>query len=436
MNYRETEEYLESLQSFGSVLGLDGIRELCKRLGNPQNNLKFIHIAGTNGKGSTLAFISTILQEAGYRTGRYISPAVREYRERFQVNQRMISRDNLCQFVERVRTICEEMVQDGLTHPTSFEVETAVAFLYFQGKKCDIVVLETGMGGSTDATNIISNTLLAVFTPVSLDHVGVLGNTLEEIATVKAGILKKGAHAVSSKQPEVVRHVISDACAQAGIPVFFTDEDIPVSVTTKLTHQTFSMTLDGKKRSGLKIALAGKYQIANAVLAVRTIDTLCKNYPEFKVDAEAIRRGLAATEWFGRFSIVGKNPLFIIDGAHNEDGAARLAESIEFYFTNKKIIYIMGILKDKEYEKIIANTCRYADSIITVRTPGNARAMDAFELAKEVSVYHKSVTVADSVEEAVEMAYLLADKESVIIAFGSLSYLGRLADIVENRNKK
>ena len=206
MNYREAMEYIEQLKPLGSVMGLESIRSLCRRLGNPQNRLKFVHIAGTNGKGSVLSYISTVLQAAGYKVGRYISPAVLDYRERFQVDGRMITQSGLCKYLEAVRKAAQEMVEAGETHPTLFEVETAAAFLYFLDKGCDIVVLETGLGGSLDATNVIDTTVAAVFTSISMDHMEILGESLEQIALAKAGIIKNKCYVISAKQqPEVMK---------------------------------------------------------------------------------------------------------------------------------------------------------------------------------------------------------------------------------------
>lgn len=428
MSYQETLDYIDSLQSYGIVPGLENIRNLCLKLGNPQEDLKFIHIAGTNGKGSVLCFVSSVLAEAGYRTGRYISPTIFDYRERIQVNGRMISRKDLCAGMTRIKEVCEELVKEGKNHPTPFEVETALAFLYFKQKNCDIVVLETGMGGEMDATNIIKNTITAVFTSISLDHMKFLGDTLTKIAEVKSGILKEGCKAVTvSQYPEVMK-VLQDKCLKMRIPLITAEPENAARVKSMLEKQKFSY----KEYKDLLITLAGRYQIDNAVLSLEVIRALCEN--GFSVSEKAVRKGLENAKWPGRFQLLHKKPVFIADGAHNRDGAKRLADSIRFYFTNKRIIYIMGVLRDKEQEEIIKATCPYADQILTVSTEGK-RGLSAYELACEVRRFHEKVTALDSVEEAVELGFMLADKESVIIAFGSLSYLGKLIKAVENRNK-
>ena len=385
MNEKEAMEYIAYLNTLGSKPGLTVIRELLRRVGDPQKELAFIHIAGTNGKGSVSAFLSNILMAAGYRVGRYNSPTIRTYRERICVNKSMISKTALCRLLTQLKTCCDEMVADGFAHPTSFEVETVLGFLYYKEKNCDMVVLETGMGGRLDATNVIPDPqkLLAVFASVSMDHMAFLGDSLGQIAKEKAGIITQGCSVVTMEQREEVMDV---------------------------------------------------YQITNALLALQAAEILQQK--GFRITDRAILKGMEQTGWHGRFEILSKKPYFIVDGAHNEDAARKLAQTVQFYFTNKKIIYIMGVLRDKEYEKIAEIMSPFADSIITVTTPGNPRALSALTLAETVAKYHNRVTAADSLEEAVEMSYLLADKDSVILAFGSLSYLGQIMDIIDKMKTK
>ena len=426
MNEREAMEFVEEASRFGIVPGLDSIRELCRRLGDPQKELRFIHVAGTNGKGSVSAYIASVLQCAGYRVGRYISPVIFEYRERIQVNGKNITKKFLCYGMERIRDACKEMTREGLPHPTPFEIETALGFLYFLEKDCDVVVLETGMGGELDATNIVENTVAAVLTSISIDHKQFLGNTLEEIARHKAGVIKTGCTVISAGQSPEVMSVLRSHAGELGCPFTVLDQEKLSGVHCGLERQRFNYG----SHMGLEISLAGKFQIENAALAVEALDALKGR--GFPVSEGRLRQGLVQTAWPGRFTIIKKHPLFIVDGAHNEDAARRLAESIELYFTNKRIIFIIGVLRDKEYEKVIALTAKYAAHIITVTPPGNPRALSGFELAQEAVRIHPGVTAVDSLEEAVEMSLLLADKKSVVIAFGSLSYLGRLMEVVDS----
>ncbi|MCQ2539797.1 MAG: bifunctional folylpolyglutamate synthase/dihydrofolate synthase [Acetatifactor sp.] len=424
MNERQVTEFIESIHPLGIVPGLDSIRELCRRLGDPQEKLTFVHVGGTNGKGSVCSFIAGALTAGGYRVGRYISPTIFEYRERIQVNGKYISKAALGRIMEQVKNACDEMMAEGMISPTAFEVETAAAFLYFVEKKCDLVVLEVGMGGTLDATNIVENVAATVLVSVSRDHMKFLGNSLEEIAAQKAGIMKKGRPVVTIRQEECVVDVFARKARELGCTLTIAEKSEISHVKATLEKQRFDFGTYKK----LEIGLAGQHQIENAILAVKTLEVLSENgYP---VSEENLRKGIKNVCWPGRFTVIDKKPLFIVDGAHNEDAAKRLAESIEFYFTNKRIIYIMGVLKDKEYEKVIHLTCHLAEQIITVTTPNNERALPALDLAQAVMEVNPNVTAAASLEEAVEIARLLATKDDVIIAFGSLSFLGRLMNIV------
>jgi dihydrofolate synthase/folylpolyglutamate synthase len=411
---------------------LDSIRNLTGALGNPQDGLKFIHVAGTNGKGSVSSFIGTVLQCSGYKVGRYISPTIYTYRERFQVNGRMIGKKELGEEMAIIKEACDALVLEGKPHPTSFEIETALAFHYFLKKQCDMVVLETGMGGTLDATNIIKNPLLCVLTSISMDHMQYLGETITDIAGNKCGIIKEGCTVVSTLQDEEAELVIEKVCEEKKAKLVFADASLAeyISLGKKgspsLEKQAF--VFEGKQ---YEISLLGKYQIENAVIAIKALEELHAMGYQKITDAK-VKKGLYDTEWKGRFTLLANKPYFVVDGAHNVAAAKKLVRSMQFYFTNRKIVYIMGMFRDKEYEKVIQITAPLASQIITVATPGNPRALPAVELAHAVSKVNPHVTSADSLEEAVEMSYLFADKESVIIGFGSLSFLGELMNIVEN----
>ena len=429
MNYKETLEYIQSLNQYGSVLGLDNMLRLCDKLGHPEEKCRFIHIAGTNGKGSTSAYIAHILIAAGYRVGRYISPTITDYRERFQIGSRMISQKDLCIYVERVKSVCDELTAEGHPHPTPFEVETALGFLYFAEKLCDFVILEVGMGGATDATNVIPAPVACVWTSISMDHMGFLGKRITDIAGVKAGIAKEGALFISCRQEPQVEQVLAEKAAEVGGTLQIADEAMATGKKYGLTTQQFSY----KGLSKLKIHLAGTHQIENAVLAVEVILELRKI--GIDISDKAIYKGLEDTVWQGRLEVLGKKPLFIIDGAHNEGAAGQLVSSIETYFKNKRLIFIIGVLKDKEYEKILSMTAKYGEHILTITPPENPRALSAFELAMTAREYHSQVTNLSSLEEAVEVSHLLADKDTVILCFGSLSFLGDIKKIYANRTE-
>lgn len=425
MTYEEARAFIAKTATYGYRLGLTCMQEMLQRLGNPQDDLKFIHIAGTNGKGSVLAYTSTVLKEAGYKVGRYISPTIYSYRERIQVNEQYISREDLARLTQRIYEVGQAMVADGCLHPTCFEVETVLAFLYFREQKCDLVVLETGMGGLTDATNVVNTTLISVLVSISMDHMGYLGDTLAEIAAMKAGIIKPHTTVVSTRQQPDAAQVIQKTCKEKQCAYYEADPADVRDVTYGYESQTFTY----KNYEHLKIRLAGAYQIENASLAVEVLDHLRDlGYP---ISEEALRRGLASTVWNGRFTIVDRDPLFILDGAHNQDAADKLKETLELYFKDRRMIYIMGVLADKDYEYIVRQLSPMAAQIFTVMTPDNPRALPAEDLAKTVACYNPSVRAAKSLAEAVKLAREAAGPKDVIIAFGSLSYLGELSRCIK-----
>ena len=420
MTYEEARAFIDDTGRYGAVLGLGSVTELMKRLGNPQDDLRFVHIAGTNGKGSVLAYISTILKEAGYRVGRYISPTIFDYRERIQVNEEYISREGVARLAGRIQEACCRMTEEGFSHPTTFEVETAMAFLWFREMHCDVVVLECGMGGLTDATNVVKTTLVSVFSEIGLDHMGFLGNTIEEIAQVKAGIIKPGAAAVSAVQRPEARKVLENVCREKGAEFQELRKEELQDIKYGFENQSF--TYKGIKN--LKPGLLGSWQIDNAALAVEAVTAL--GSCGLTVTEEQIRKGLAGTVWLGRFTVVDRHPLFIVDGAHNRDAADRLYETLDLYFSGKRKIFIAGVLADKEYDYVMSRLTPLAARVITVMTPDNPRALPAESLAEEVRRYNPNVEAAGDLCDAVRRARAYAGKEDLILAFGSLSYLGEL----------
>lgn len=426
VTYKEARVYLDKVSKYGSVLGLDTVRELLRELGDPQEDLRFIHVAGTNGKGSVLAFISTILSEAGYRTGRYISPTVISYLERIQIDGKWIPEAEFTELVEEVQKAIVRMETRGLGSPTVFEIETAIAFLYFRKKQCDLVVLETGLGGAEDATNIVNNTVAAVFTSISRDHMGILGDTVEEIAEKKAGIIKAGCAVVSAAQEPEVRRILEGRAAKCGCAVRFARPEEAVVVREDHLGQTFSY--GGMEH--LKIRMSGSYQILNAVTAweaVRAVNERTGN----RITEEAVRRGFEKAQWPGRFTCLTEEPVFIVDGAHNEAGAVWLRKSVERYFPGRRLFCIMGVFRDKEYGRIGEIMAPLADRLYTVSLPDRNRTLPAKELKTAVEPYCKGKVLAmESIEQAVDEALDEAGKEDVILAFGSLSYLGRVIEKV------
>ena len=427
MNYEEARKYLTEVTKYGSVPGLDSIRELMRRLGNPQDKLKFIHIAGTNGKGSVLAYLSTILKKAGYRTGRYVSPTLFSYRERIQVDEEMIGREDLARLTEIVRDASEDMERDGLAHPTSFETETAVAWLYYVEKNCDIVVLETGMGGLLDATNIVRTTVLEILTSVSMDHMEFLGDTLAAIAGQKAGIIKPHTAVVSAPQEDEAMEVIEKICRDKECTLHTVDQGCLSDVVYGWDRQKLSY----RNWKDVEISLAGRYQIQNAMTALEAVNALREL--EYKIADSDVYEGMRETVWRGRFTVIRKNPAVILDGAHNPAAARELKASLEQYFSGRTLRYIFGMFRDKDHEKVIELTAPLAEHIITVETPDNVRATPAETLKEEVAGVNPSVEAAKSIADAVEKTFSQASPEDVIVIFGSLSFLGEAERAVQSK---
>ena len=429
MNYEESRAYIRTAElKKGIVLGLENMRELMRRLGNPQDELKYVHVAGTNGKGSVIAYLYSALSGAGYRVGRYISPAVYSYRERMEVNGEPVSREKFAAYVTRIAEVIDEIVKEGKPHPSVFEIETAAAFLYFQDEKCDLVLMEVGMGGDLDATNIIRTTVLSILVSISMDHTAFLGNTLEEIAQKKAGIIKPGCRTVTTRQESEAIKVITKTCEQLGVSCTIADPDEAVLEQESVFGQSF--TYEGQK---FDISLAGVYQKENAVLALKALEIL--DELGWHTTMEQRKDGLSHTSWKGRFTVICRKPLFIVDGAHNAGAADKMEESIRHYFNGKKLIYIMGVFADKEYRTVLEKTAHFAEKIYTIETPDNPRALPAKELAKAAREFNPGAESTKSIADAVEKAFAYAgdDENSVILAFGSLSFIGDLTRAVEER---
>ncbi|MHB8130596.1 MAG: bifunctional folylpolyglutamate synthase/dihydrofolate synthase [Mobilitalea sp.] len=444
MTYEEAREFIDQSNQYGSILGLVAIKELLNSLGNPQDRLKVIHVAGTNGKGSTTAFISSILSSEGYLVGRYISPAVFTYRERIQISRRddnriesdskedydafaittdYITKQGVCDTIAVIQPICEGMVRDGFAHPTCFEIETVMAILYFSWEQVDFAVIEVGLGGRLDATNVIKKPICSIITSISMDHMQFLGDTLELITREKAGIIKKGSPVITgNKNPEVLR-VLEQTCDELGTDLTIVEDKETVRIQTSPEETIFYY-----REQEYAIRLLGEHQISNAILAIHTGEIL--NRLGYPISDRAIKNGLVQARWSGRFEVIAKEPYFIIDGAHNEDAALQLKKSIQLYFSERRIIFIMGVFADKEYKNILKITAPLAEVIITI-TPDNSRALVSSQLAKEAKKYGKGEIIdAGTVEQAVKYAYEKASKEDVIIAFGSLSFLGDLYNII------
>ena len=423
MTYEEALQFIDYTNSFGSRLGLDSIRELLNRLGNPQNRCKVIHIAGTNGKGSIFAFLESGLRQGGYRVGRYISPTIFTYLERFQINGNYMKQAVFASLAERVAKECQQMEAEGFLHPTAFEVETAIAFLYFVQEQVDVVLLETGMGGREDATNVVEKPLATVFASISKDHMAFLGDTLAEIAYQKAGIMRDKVPCVLAPMAEEARETLRTEAKRLNCPVVEVDENA-IEVRNMFLDGT-EVAYDG---TVLNIALLGNYQIHNAITALLTYEIVQNDLP---MDKAAFCRGMSQCVWQGRFELLQKKPYVIRDGAHNEDAVKQLAKTIKTYFKDQKIRFIMGVLKDKEHALMIDEILPLAKSIFTITPPIAERALAAETLAQEIRMHLKEQPYSDvfvqsfaDVKEAVEETKKISTENEVIVIFGSLSFIG------------
>lgn len=433
MDREETFAFLDAARARGVILGLSNIRNLMGYLGNVQERLRVIHVAGTNGKGSVCAMLASILAAAGYKTGKYASPAVFAYEEIYQINGADIPKERLAEVFSEVKAACEKMASDGLTHPTVFEIETAAAFCYFYEEQCDYVVLETGMGGAEDATNLIEKPVLSVLTSISPDHMAVLGNTLEKIAAAKAGIIKKGRPCVTARQEPEASAVIKKAAMSKNSPLY------PVRADTLLNFQYdvsgsrfwFAENADVCEKTQEKgrpaicgyTPLAGAYQEENIACVLTAVNVLRGQGIAISVDA--LLEGFSRVRLAGRMEQIAVRPECYIDGAHNEGAAHFLEKTVQNCFTNRKIVYIIGVLADKAYEKVLETMLPYAAYAVTV-TPQNPRALDGARLAEIVRGYGVPAAAAGDMEDAVRRAGKEAGEHGVVLAFGSLSYLGDL----------
>ncbi len=430
MTVEEGREYLKRISVSGSVLGLESMTALCNKLGNPQNKGKIIHIAGTNGKGSTGALIESALVAAGKKVGRYTSPAVFSYEEIYRINREEIKPETWIKVLEVVKEACDEMVREGTNQPTVFEVETAVAFLYFAQENCDFTMIEVGMGGETDATNVIEAPLLSVITSISKDHTAFLGDTLEKITAVKAGIIKKGCPVVKIQQTDqidnVVRERINSLNGNAKELYFAVKEKYPVEKMGKT-----SMIVTDEQFGTLEFAVTGKFQQENIAVALTALKVL-ENCGEFDVSSNLsqIKNAWRDNQWPGRFEMIMEKPLCIIDGCHNPDAARKLKETVKLVLDGYRIHFVIGVLGDKDYVNIFKEILPLGVSAACI-TPNNARGLNKERLMQVAKCYLDAVTGYESVSDAIEAAIAECNKEQdMVLVFGSLSYLGEVKEYV------
>lgn len=427
MHYTEAIQYLENEVGFASIPGLSRIQALLQRLGNPQDHLQYIHIAGTNGKGSAAAMLTNILQQNGYHVGRYTSPHLARYNERITINQKEISDVDFAEVISLMRIHCDAMRSDGEDVPTLFEILTAAAFQYFAEHNVDIVVLEVGLGGTYDATNVISSSLLSLIMSISIDHTDFLGNTLEEIASEKCGIIKKNCPVVLYSQEKNVYNIAEAKAKQQHAPLYYVSNSHVTIHKQDFSGTCFSVENDLITYNNIMLPLLGDYQIQNCITVLEAC-TILKQYGLHLEDAD-IRYAIAHTTWAGRMEILNQNPIVLLDGAHNTDGITQLASTLPTYAQERKITLLLGVLGDKEYQLMLSKIFPLV-SCAVLTEPQSHRKLDA-DILKQVAVsYGKPLMIETDIAKAYEIAYAHTAQQDMIVCCGSLYMIGALRNYI------
>lgn len=421
MNAEQAIAYIHSVCWKGSIPGLGRTQELLEKMGNPEKKLKFVHIAGTNGKGSTAAMTASILSKAGYRTGLYTSPYIYRFHERIQVDGVEISDEDLTEITEYVKPLADSMAQS----PTEFELVCCIAFEYFYRKKCEIVVLEVGMGGAWDATNVIEVPEVAVITNIGLDHTEYLGDTVEKIAETKSGIFKPHGHAVVYRSTPSVEAVYERVCAERDVSLRKADFEGLVLKAHTLEGQVF----DCGSRKNLVLPLLGDHQLHNASVVLSIADTLIGE--GWNISEQNIYDGIRDVRWPGRFDIVCRKPLFIIDGGHNPQCIEALVKNIQDYLAGKKVVALTGVLADKDYADMYKPVMPLVDRFVCI-TPPNPRKLEAEQLARYLRQAGAQAQASESILDGVKKAMDLAGEDGVVLCFGSLYSIGGIRDALKD----
>lgn len=424
MEYNDVTAFINKAKKFGSRLDLTRIRKLCELLDNPHDKCKFVHIAGTNGKGSVSIFTENILMQAGYKTGLYTSPFIYRFNERIQINNIPISDKRLTHVMGKVVAATEQMLKEEFEHPTEFELITAAAFLYFAEEKCDVVVMEVGLGGKLDSTNVIASPLVSVITSISYDHMDYLGNTLTAIAQNKCGIIKRGCPVVSYPfQNEEVTNVIRNTAAALECSLLIADINTLKVKETSLNGNVFCY-----RDVQYETSLIGEYQIYNAITALNVAESLKKQ--GYIISCANMQNGLKAAKWPARFEILNKAPLVIADGSHNEKGMSAFVETANKMLDGKRIICVFGMLRDKEYLKCLSLLSQISDTVIVTEVDSpRAETVEKLEMSAKAffpEVYAKADNAA-----AVSEAKRIAKKDDAIVALGSLYMMKNIKTAVE-----
>lgn len=428
MKYQEAMKYITEVGNFGSNYGLERTYKLLELLDNPQDKLKIIHVAGTNGKGSTTAMITSMLKGCGYKVGMYTSPFLEEFEERIQINGENIPKEKLAQLITKIKYAVDKVIEEGYNHPTEFEIITVLMFLYFATEEVDFAVVEVGLGGRLDSTNVITP-ILSVITSISFDHTNLLGNTLEEIAAEKAGIIKSCIPTVIYPQEEMAERVISSKCQELDSKLYKINKEdaklINIIKEDKI-YQQVKVKLDDEY--DVKLPLLGEHQILNLAVALKALEVIKDKAP--KLNREIIVKSLATVRWNGRLEIMSNSPYVVIDGAHNIQGITQLDKNIKKYFEYKDMYLILGILADKDVEHMVKVITPKAKKVFTV-TPNSMRAETAEELMNEVKKYNESCEAYNDYKNAFEDALKLCKKDDLLLISGSLYMIGEMRGIIK-----
>ena len=428
MKYQEAMKYITEVGNFGSNYGLERTYKLLELLDNPQDKLKIIHVAGTNGKGSTTAMITSMLKGCGYKVGMYTSPFLEEFEERIQINGENIPKEKLAQLITKIKYAVDRVIEEGYNHPTEFEIITVLMFLYFATEEVDFAVVEVGLGGRLDSTNVITP-ILSVITSISFDHTNLLGNTLEEIAAEKAGIIKSCIPTVIYPQEEMAERVISSKCQELDSKLYKINKEdaklINIIKEDKI-YQQVKVKLDDEY--DVKLPLLGEHQILNLAVALKALEVIKDKAP--KLNRESIVKSLATVRWNGRLEIMSNSPYVVIDGAHNIQGITQLDKNIKKYFEYKDMYLILGILADKDVEHMVKVITPKAKKVFTV-TPNSMRAETAEELMNEVKKYNESCEAYNDYKNAFEDALKLCKKDDLLLISGSLYMIGEMRGIIK-----
>ena len=423
MDYTEAKSYIESAVKFGSKLGLETITALCARLGSPQDSLRFVHVAGTNGKGSTSAMIASIMKEAGYKTGLFLSPHMAEHRDSVLINGGVMPEAEFAAAMTDVKAASDVLAEENV-FATEFELLTACALLWFRRSGCDIVVLETGLGGRLDATNVVQTTLVSVITAIAMDHMQYLGGTIEQIAGEKCGIIKPGGVTVCyADQPEAALNVITSAAAAKG-------NDIIIPDRGQLALEDNGLLGIAVNYRGInaRLRLPGRHQAGNAAVSMETAFLLRERYG-FDISDSAISAGLEAAYLPARQEMLADKPLVLLDGAHNLQGIEALADTVKSGLAGRRLAVVMGMLSDKQYDECIGIMARLADKLFAVKTD-NARTLDAEEVAEVAKAHGSDAQAYEDMEEAVRAALEFCGMDGAVVICGSLYMADKMRSAV------